>query len=943
MTINFLRKVLPDGLIVVARPASKGFVQVVCNSIDEAVEQAAKFDQEGKDCYFGLGSLREPFILETRKNKITGEPEEVKAVRVGANIAQMKCLFIDLDVGADDPKKYADQLEAGTALRQFCKDTQFPHPMIVNSGGGLHAYWPFDKAVPVDQWRVLAQTFKGVLAAYGLKADPTRTADASSVLRVAGTHNYKGGGKRAVYVLKDVEPIARKDILSAVIRLSAQYGIAVTPKPVAAPVGALGGNLEKVYEPSDINKIITHCAQMKALVATGGDGEPVWYAGLQVARHTIEPIYAATLISQAHPQFNMAEMKNKLANLESKNIGPATCSQFYVTNAALCGDCPHRGKITSPIQLGQETIRHIPITIEVTHPITKVVEKVEVPIYPFPYKRGPDGQVLLAQKNSSGIEEMIMIHEHELRPIKRTRSERYDIESTVWRVNQPIQGYMEFTIEQSLLARPDALHGMLLSKGLYVTPGRTKLMVSFMIAYIKDLQKQVVVEQLFSRLGWRDDYSRFVSGSVVYNKDGTSAAHQTSPEIASEVPGLGSAGTLERWKDAVQFFKAEGHEAHRTMLYSGFGSLLLHMTGHKGVVIAATGEPGAGKTTAMMASNSIYGHPEDLLVSGNQSGATENALYSLLAARNHLPMALDEVTRMDVKVLGRFCLAVPQGRGKRVNTKAGTLSQNVPTWGNITQMSANTDMYSALAQSRADASAEAVRLFQLAFVVPKSHTKTDADQFLRDLKANYGHAGPVFIQYVITHYALVKRKVEAAMALVDKRATISSGERFWSGLIAAEFVGAMCARHLGLLEGFPIEQDFDWNIQQLSASRRSMVEHIASSREILSEFLEARVGETLVVSQTTKGNIAPRVEQAPRGALCIRHDVDLRRIFIMKSEFKRYCAEIGANHGSIQTELELKQVLLDRNKQVVLGKGTDFGKGQVRCWEIDLTELQEGV
>jgi hypothetical protein len=144
---------------------------------------------------------------------------------------------------------------------------------------------------------------------------------------------------------------------------------------------------------------------------------------------------------------------------------------------------------------------------------------------------------------------------------------------------------------------------------------------------------------------------------------------------------------------------------------------------------------------------------------------------------------------------------------------------------------------------------------------------------------------------------------------------------------------------LGLLDGFPIEEDFNWIVKQISTSRSSLVEHIASPDEVISEFLEARVGETLVVSQTLVANIAPRIDQAPRGALCIRHEVDAQRVYVMKSEFKRYCQETGANYGATQKDLEARGILLDRNKQVVLGKGTDFGKGQVRCWELDLTKL----
>jgi len=149
----------------------------------------------------------------------------------------------------------------------------------------------------------------------------------------------------------------------------------------------------------------------------------------------------------------------------------------------------------------------------------------------------------------------------------------------------------------------------------------------------------------------------------------------------------------------------------------------------------------------------------------------------------------------------------------------------------------------------------------------------------------------------------------------------------------------MIARRLGLLKEFPIEKDFKWAVGQVAQIRNSMSEHFSSPKETLSEFLEARVGETLVLSQTTKQNISPRIDQMPRGALSIRHETDTHTVYIMKSEFKRYCVESGANYSEIQDALEMAGVLVNRNAQKVLGAGTDFSKGQVRCWMINLDKL----
>ena len=172
-------------------------------------------------------------------------------------------------------------------------------------------------------------------------------------------------------------------------------------------------------------------------------------------------------------------------------------------------------------------------------------------------------------------------------------------------------------------------------------------------------------------------------------------------------------------------------------------------------------------------------------------------------------------------------------------------------------------------------------------------------------------------------------------------AHITTAERFWSGLIAVAMGGGLAGRRLDLLTGFPVEEDIKWVIKRLSSARASMIDHIPSPAEIISEFMDAMIASTLTISQTLKGNISPRVDQSPRGALCIRHEVDANIVYIVRSEFRRYCNESGANYGTIQKDLTERGALLDCNKQTVLGKGTDFGKGQVRCWMIDLSKLQE--
>ena len=56
------------------------------------------------------------------------------------NVSHLGSLFLDLDCGP--MKEYATQAEAFTSLKNFCKTLKLPKPLIINSGRGVHVYWP---------------------------------------------------------------------------------------------------------------------------------------------------------------------------------------------------------------------------------------------------------------------------------------------------------------------------------------------------------------------------------------------------------------------------------------------------------------------------------------------------------------------------------------------------------------------------------------------------------------------------------------------------------------------------------------------------------------------------------------------------------------------------------------------------------------------------------
>ena len=101
-----------------------------------------------------------------------------------------KSLWVDIDCGAN--KTYQTKEQAIVAARAFCIACNFPKPsLIIDSGGGIHLYWSFDKTIGVSEWVPLSNDLKKLCALKGFGIDPAVMGDAARVMRVPGSSNFK--------------------------------------------------------------------------------------------------------------------------------------------------------------------------------------------------------------------------------------------------------------------------------------------------------------------------------------------------------------------------------------------------------------------------------------------------------------------------------------------------------------------------------------------------------------------------------------------------------------------------------------------------------------------------------------------------------------------------------------------------------------------------------
>jgi hypothetical protein len=156
-TLTFLKTILPeDGFkfVGLSRAGKSGIAHKAYESLELMAQAIDSYDrQPNLTIYHACCSYKEASYEVTidgeKKTKYRGEP----------NWKQAKSFWADIDCGeqkAAEGKGYATKIDAAKAIVGFCRNNQFPDPMLVDSGGGLHCYWPLTRSVGPKAWRTMA-------------------------------------------------------------------------------------------------------------------------------------------------------------------------------------------------------------------------------------------------------------------------------------------------------------------------------------------------------------------------------------------------------------------------------------------------------------------------------------------------------------------------------------------------------------------------------------------------------------------------------------------------------------------------------------------------------------------------------------------------------------------------------------------------------------------
>jgi hypothetical protein len=395
---------------------------------------------------------------------------------------------------------------------------------------------------------------------------------------------------------------------------------------------------------------------------------------------------------------------------------------------------------------------------------------------------------------------------------------------------------------------------------------------------------------------------------------------------------------MEDWLKIVNVYNQPEFEPHAFGFFTAFGAPLIKHLNLKGAIInLVNNTSGTGKSTVLKMCNSVYGHPEELML---QWKDTMNSMVHRLGIMNNLPVTIDEITKLSGDNFSDLAYSISQGRGKnRMMQHDNAERINATKWGTIALCSSNAYFYDKLAALKATPDGEFMRLLEYRIEVTEALSKEEADTIFNGLYSNYGLAGEPYVQYLVDNLEDAIDTVIQVQQKLDKEVKFTSRERFWSATAACNIAGALMAKDLGLLGDFDIGRVYRWLVKELENMRSDVKAPCATNQaSIIGEFMNQHRAATLVING--RADARSGMEQLPIvepkfNDLFVRIEPDDKRLFINAKHLRTYCTKQQINLKEILKGLETDGIYLGQVKKR-LSKGTKLSSPPIDAFVFSL-------
>lgn len=905
--LEFLAVVLPSpshGLYCAAELSSQRKEHVFVDELEKLYPTVTDWVDGNKNAYFALSTF-------VKGGKRTAE-----------NSRCIKSFFIDMD-------GYASKKQAALALNAFLEHTglsEFGMPWLVNSGGGLHCYWPLEETIEVAEWKPVAENLKRLCKQEKLSIDMTVTADAARVLRIPDTFNFKD---------KYPEPRPVKLLSTGSLFDFATFSAHIISKLVdippvkASPLNLPGKRPDaapavptmtavKLFENSEtrFKKILdataagTGCAQLTHYVENAADDgmEPLWRGWLSIAKVCSDGEKAAVWLSSKHP-YDETRMNSKLAEIK----GPYPCVKFDSENPGVCDKCAHFGKVTNPLALGRETLvdteeKEIEVVIPSDSPsIAAEVKTLLRPTPPRGFAYGRTGGVYMEKSSDDAdgkkITKQILLLPYDLFVVDILNTQ--GVHTVHMLALKPNEGAISVTIPQKAVVSKDETVKNLAEQNIIaaVGAGNDSNLFAYVRACVEASSTGKVAVKVPHSYGWQED-DTFVFAGRIYSKGSPVTVPMAGLEniVANTKP----TGTIDGWRDFVKLLINKKLYKHLAIMLAGAGAPLMRFTGLYGLTYhCGSTESGTGKSLALEAAASIWGHPTHYRTS---KGTSPVAMQQRLGLLSNLPLITDEITsknRNDFEWFPEFLLDMTEGRGKeRMESGSNKERLNLSTWMTTALMSSNTHAVDSLTGGRKHASEGELRRL-IEFILDEDLSWEPHEiEVIKSLQHNYAVAGHMMADYMAKNVPVLKQLVPETVRQMYVDFSATNDERFWMGgigtCIAAGII--MSNSHAGIID-LPLAAILNAYKEAVVGMRKNIKGGSRTAEDVLNAYTRDNFGGFILLRKNERreievflGNGKQIDETTPRARIMgrVEHlDKDVVDYFIEETMLRAYCSSMS--------------------------------------------------
>lgn len=954
---RFLDNVVADtGLFVYLFDGNKenSIWQRAAKTKQDLVEQQLRLSSEQKNTWFALGTAK-TFMK--------------KGLRARSNINHLKAVWHDIDVGKIGA--YATRDEAYMALYHMVEaDKVLPPTYVVDSGYGLHVYWCFDEALTPEEWmHHAAQTNKALQGDPLLCVDMTRIVDVSSILRMPGTANWKDkdNGKLVAilseqdycYEPEDFDDFYGRDGLAPYMPRERRMDLGnqmswLGPPPFAGsrpqPLGTLS-QFDLPYK-ADPASLLKACAQVRHFATNQSEQTyDMWFQLVGIAKGTTLGEKFAHIISKDYPTYDPDEVDNKYNEWRGGWPSCATV-RAYSPNPSLCEGCPFETvQKQGPLHLARQLVEtQTPDDADDTESETSASDDIQRLGYikpPAPYTYTATATAVRHVDPDSGATYLKQCVQGRLLVQGLTRSEHSKVSSVKLRLQHSEQGDadtdcdVEVPLGVIVSSKQETLK-MLGNAGINVISGHAGDVMSMIQAtvdkYLKEQQGRQT--RTYEQAGWKhksdtDQHTSFVLPDRIILEDGSESEVLTNTDMSAQMGNhVKARGSVKTWAEVIQPFMCDTRYDILTFgLLLGFASPLMTFSSAKRAVVSFAGMSGAGKTTALVLCNTVFGKPSADVIKVQD---TTKSRYKVISVYGNLAVAFDETTKASSEDMENLLFTVAGGSEGSALNRDQSFKTNHKTWELIVASSTNLSIVDTADQRLLGG--QIARLWELktyGSAMPESVGNRIVDMY-GVLGANHGVAGPKFISHVIQNKdAITKRIAEVELQFKEAKYALAN-QRFVISAMATTYVAAEIINKLGILR-----IDMSWIIDRLDKRKPTQDQHDAITSEhrnnatillMLDNMADvtAVLDGTRLVSRPVKGNETPSV------VVEVGPDLPDAKVYIRRSKYKEYCRQNKIGGDSLLQDLVNRGLADPRDARKNFSAGVSSGRERYRaiCFHV---------